>query len=325
MSCAGPGTTYGPVPSRRFGRSLGINNIPAKVCSYSCVYCQVGRTVDMRVERRAFAGAEGVAAAVRGRVAAARRAGEAVDHLSFVPDGEPTLDQDLLRSIQLLRPLEIPIAVITNGSLLRRADVRTALAAADHVSIKVDAVREKAWRRVNRPHRQLDLEAMLAGMRAFAAAFKGTLDTETMLVGGVNDDEEELRATAALVGDLAPRIAYLAAPTRPPAEPWVVPPTDAAVARAYEVFRAFHPRVELLVAYEGDAFASTGDTLEDLLGITAVHPMREVAAHRFLDRGGVPHSALENLVELGKLACVTYGPHRYYVRPVPRRPTERSH
>lgn len=324
MSHAAPGTTYGPVPSRRFGRSLGINNIPPKVCTYSCVYCQVGRTVEMRTERSAYVGARGIAAAVRLRVAAARRAGEPVDFLSFVPDGEPTLDEDLLAAIRLLRPLETPIAVITNGSLLSRADVREALAAADRVSVKVDAVREDAWRRVNRPHRRLDREAILEGMRAFAASFKGTLTTETMLVDGVNDDEDELRATAAFVGELAPSIAYVGVPTRPPAETWAVPPTDAAVARAYEIFRAFHPRVELLLGYEGDAFASTGDAVADLMSITAVHPMREEAARRFMDKGGLPRSTLDALVDDGRITRVAYGPHRYYLRPVSRRPLERS-
>ena len=189
----------------------------------------------------------------------------------------------------------------------------------------MDAVREDAWRGVNRPHRRLDLETVLAGMKAFASSFDGTLSTETMLVGGVNDDEEELRATAAFVGELAPRTAYVAVPTRPPAESWAHPPTDAAVARAYEIFRSFHPRVELLLGYEGDAFASTGDAVADLLSITAVHPMREEAACRFLDRGGLPRTALDGLVQEGRMAQVSYGPHRYYVRPVQRRSRERSH
>ncbi|MHB1193583.1 MAG: radical SAM protein [Longimicrobiales bacterium] len=319
-----PGTTFGPVPSRRFGRSLGINNIPPKVCTYACVYCQVGQTVQMRRERRAFYDARGIAAAVRGRVDAARRAGEQVDHLSFVPDGEPTLDQDLLAVIRLLRPLEIPIAVITNGSLLFLPDVRAALSAADRVSVKVDAVREGAWRKINRPHRHLELPMVLEGMRAFAESFEGVLTTETMLVDGVNDAEDELRATAAFVGELAPHTAYLAVPTRPPAEAWAVPPDAEGVARAYEIFRAFHPRVELLMGYEGDAFASTGDPVADLLSITAVHPMREVAVQRLLARGGVPWPVVGDLMEDGRIVQVAYGPHRYYMRPVARRPHERS-
>lgn len=321
---AAPGTTFGPVPSRRFGRSLGVNNIPPKVCTYACVYCQVGQTVQMRRERRAFYDAHSIAAAVRRRVDAARRVGEPVDYLSFVPDGEPTLDQDLLAAIRLLRPLEIPIAVITNGSLLFLPEVRAALSAADRVSVKVDAVREGAWRKINRPHRRLDLPTVLDGMRAFAGSFEGVLTTETMLVGGVNDTEEELRASAAFVGELAPHTAYLAVPTRPPAEPWAVPPEEAGVAQAYEIFRAFHPRVELLMGYEGDAFASTGDPVADLLSITAVHPMREVAVRRLLAQGGVPWQVVSDLVEAGRIVQVAYGPNRYFMRPVARRRQERS-
>lgn len=315
------GTAFGPVPSRRLGRSLGINNIPPKVCSYSCAYCQVGRTVQMHCDRRAFFGSASVAAAVRNRVDAARRAREPIDYLTFVPDGEPTLDMGLDATIRLLRPLGIPIAVITNGSLLSRSDVRSVLLSADHVSLKVDAVRTETWRRVNRPHRRLDLAAILDGMSEFASRFEGTLTTETMLVDDVNDGEDELRATARFVGLLNPTVAYLSVPTRPPAEPWVHIPREAALARAYEVFRAWHPRVELLLGYEGDAFSATGDPAEDLMSITAVHPMRESAVRRLLDHSDASWGVVSELVEGGKLTEVRYGPHRYYLRRLAGRAT----
>jgi wyosine [tRNA(Phe)-imidazoG37] synthetase (radical SAM superfamily) len=320
QSLAVPDIAFGPVPSRRLGRSLGINNIRAKVCTYSCAYCQVGRTVQLRWGRRPFREAAGVAAAVRRHLDAARQAGEPVDYLTFVPDGEPTLDRAIGEVIRLLRPLGVPVAVISNGSLLFDADVRAALAAADCVSVKVDTVRPETWRRLNRPHRRLALTAVLDGIGAFAAGFRGTLITETMLVDHVNDGEDELRHTAAFVGDLHPRTAYLAVPTRPPVERWAVPPGESVLARAYEVFRTWHPRVEMLLGYEGDAFASTGDPVADLLRITAVHPMREGAVHRLLERGGVPLRAVADLVAAGRLVEVRYGPHRYYLRPVGRWP-----
>ena len=118
---------FGPIPSRRLGRSLGVNHIPPKVCTYSCVYCQVGRTSSLRIRRCAFYDPARVAEAVRERVAQARSSGEAVDFITFVPDGEPTLDINLGQEIARLRPLGIPIAVITNGSLLWREDVRADL------------------------------------------------------------------------------------------------------------------------------------------------------------------------------------------------------
>jgi wyosine [tRNA(Phe)-imidazoG37] synthetase (radical SAM superfamily) len=308
------GTAFGPVPSRRFGCSLGINNIPPKVCTYSCVYCQVGRALQVHSDRRAFFGASAVTTAVRGRVEAAVRAAQPIDCLTFVPDGEPTLDVGLERSIHVLRDLGIPIAVLTNGSLLNRSDVRAALAEADHVSLKVDTVREATWRRINRPHRRLRLAAILEGMATFAQSFEGSLSTETMLVSGLNDGESELRATAAFVGDLNPETAYVTVPTRPPAESWAVPPDEAALARAHEVFRRFHPRVELLLGYEGDGYVPTGDPVEDLLCITGVHPMREAAVRRLLARGGAGWGVVEQLVASGTLVQVRYGPHRYLVR-----------
>ncbi len=259
------GTTFGPVPSRRFGRSLGINNIPPKVCTYSCAYCQLGRAVQVRDDRRAFYGADAIVSAVRRRVWEASRASERVDVLTFVPDGEPTLDLGLGRAVHLLRDLDRPIVVLTNGSLLFRPDVRAALAEADAVSLKVDAVREGTWRRVNRPHRRLRLTRVLDGMREFASGFGGGSPPRRCSWVASTTPRTSSAPPPPFVGELDPATAYLAVPTRPPAERWVVAPPEAALARAYEVFRAFNARVELLVGYEGEAFASTGDPVADLL------------------------------------------------------------
>ncbi len=307
---------FGPVPSRRLGRSLGINNIPPKVCPYSCVYCQLGRTNSERIDRQTFWEPEVVLDAVREKVEASRRAGESIDYLAVVPDGEPTLDVNLGRSIRALRSLDIPIAVISNGSLIDREDVQADLKEADWVSLKVDAVRQATWRRIDRPHGSLQLGPILEGMRTFAADFTGELVTETMLIQDLNDSEEELRATAELVGDLDPARAYLAVPTRPPAEEWVRPATEEAITRAYEVFRAYHGHVELLVGYEGDMFAATGDAEEDLLSITAVHPMREAAVRRLIERDGADWDLVEGLLRQGRLVEARYGTHRYFLRPL---------
>jgi wyosine [tRNA(Phe)-imidazoG37] synthetase (radical SAM superfamily) len=314
---------FGPVPSRRLGRSLGINHIPPKVCTYSCVYCQVGRTTRLRTRRQGFRDPADVVRAVATRLEAVRRAGERVDHLTFVPDGEPTLDRGLGAMIRALRPLGVPIAVVTNGSLLDREDVREELADADWVSIKVDTVDSERWRQVNRPHGHLRLAGILDGIHAFAAGFAGRVVTETMLLAGMNDREPELRAVASFVGRLGPDRAYLAVPTRPPAEAWARPAPEESVARAYEVFRGLSGRVELLVGYEGESFAATGDPRRDLLSITAVHPMREAAVGRLLRRTGASWRVVDELVRRGELAWVTYGGHAYLLRPTcPRAETE---
>jgi wyosine [tRNA(Phe)-imidazoG37] synthetase (radical SAM superfamily) len=310
---------FGPVPSRRLGRSLGINNIPPKACSYSCVYCQVGRTGTTCVERRAFWPRDEIVASVRARAAACRAAGEAIDHLTVVPDGEPTLDLELGRVIRDLKPLGIPVAVITNATLLAREDVRADLAGADWVSLKVDAVREATWRRINRPDPALDHAALLRGMRDFARAFTGELTTETMLVDGINDGPEELGAVADLLAELAPARAYLAVPTRPPAEDWVRPADVAAIARAYAILRERALPTELLLGYEGDVFAATGDARSNILAVTAVHPMRETAVHRLLASVGADWAVVQAMIDQGQLVAVRHGAHRYFLRPVPRR------
>ena len=306
---------FGPVPSRRLGRSLGVNNIPPKVCTYSCVYCQVGRTTEMQAERRAFYEPDEIARDVQDAIEKASEAGAPVDYLTFVPDGEPTLDINLGREIDLLKPLGIQIAVITNSSLIWREDVREDLMKADWVSLKVDSVREEVWRRVNRPCRSLRLKRILDGMLEFAGAYRGELVTETMLVGGVNDNE-------GLVGDLfthlKPSTAYLSIPTRPPAEEWVRAADEKAVNRVYQVLRERVDRVEVLIGYEGNTFASTGNVEEDLLSITSVHPMREDAVDAFLERAGVDWTVVHGLIAKGRLVEIAYEGHKFYMRKLSR-------
>jgi wyosine [tRNA(Phe)-imidazoG37] synthetase (radical SAM superfamily) len=310
---------FGPVPSRRLGRSLGINNIPPKICPYSCVYCQVGRTDDLVITRRPFYPPQTIVANVRKQVAAARATGETIDYLTFVPDGEATLDIDLGREIDLLRSLEIPIAVITNAALIWRADVRRDLVKADWVSLKVDAVHEAAWRKINRPQHALKLDAILEGMGKFAAEFKGELATETMLVSDINDSEEEVQAIADFLHRLRPTKAYLAIPTRPPAEAWVRIPKEAVINRAYQILSAQVDHVEYLTGYEGNAFAATGNVEEDLLSITAVHPMRKAAVAALLARTGADWAVVERLLAQDLLVETTYRGHTFYMRKLPGR------
>lgn len=305
---------YGPVPSRRLGRSLGINNVPPKACTYACAYCQVGRTLDLSVVRREFHCPEDIVDSVAARVARADAAAEAIDYLSFVPDGEPTLDIHLGREIELLRELGRPIAVISNASLLDRAEVRAELAKADWVSLKVDAVDETGWRRLNRPHRSLDLPAILRGILEFAQEFSGTLVTETMLVSRANDDAHQVEAAAAYLSALRPSIAYVAVPTRPPTRTWVSAPEAEALLRCYRTFKDRGLQVEYLMGYEGNAFAASGDPADDLLGITAVHPMREEAVDDLLARSGAARSVLDDLMAGGLLQRVEWGGHTWYLR-----------
>ncbi|MFW6384248.1 MAG: radical SAM protein [Halodesulfurarchaeum sp.] len=305
---------YGPVPSRRLGRSLGINNVPPTTCTYACVYCQLGSTTNPAAERTTFRDPAAIEAAVADRLAALDP-GESIDHLTIVPDGEPTLDAALGETIDRLGRFEADVAVITNGSLLHRQDVRDDLAAADWLSVKVDAGDPETWTAVDRPHGAVDFETERRGILSFAATFDGTLTTETMLVEGVNDGEA-VPATADLVAEIDPETAYVAIPTRPPDEDWVHPPDERAVTEAYRRFTAVLDDVEYLIGAEGDTFASTGDPRTDILGVTAVHPMREDQIRALLDREDADWTVVEELLSAGDLVELDYDETTFYVRPI---------
>ena len=305
---------FGPVPSRRLGQSLGINNIPPKICTYSCLYCQVGRTTKMPVQRAPYYEPAEILREVRDKVGMARRAGEAIDYLTFVSDGEPTLDLNLGRAIDLIRPLGIKIGVITNASLIGRENVRTDLMRTDWVSLKIDATQEEVWRRVNRPHRTLQLASILDGALDFARSFEGELVTETMLVENVNDSADQITAVADFLARLRPAKAYLSIPTRPPAEKWVRAPSERVINRAHQILSQKVDPVEYLIGYEGNAFAFTGDVEQDLLSITAVHPMREEAVSEFLARAGSDWAPVQKLIRQERLVETGYDGIKFYMR-----------
>jgi wyosine [tRNA(Phe)-imidazoG37] synthetase (radical SAM superfamily) len=305
---------FGPVPSRRLGRSLGVNHVPFKVCSYSCRYCQVGPTLQMRIRRRNFLSSSEIVDAVTRRVHDCTASGEPIDYITFVPDGEPTLDASLGEHIRGLAPTGIPVGVITNASLLWMPEVRADLAAADLVSVKVDTTRRNTWRRLNRAHAQLDFETLIEGIRRFAREYSGTLISETMLVGSLNETEDSIAGAAELLADIAPACAYLGIPTRPPARPDVVPPSNLALVRAYEIMRSRLDRVELLPVYEAGVFGGAVDSVRGLLGILAVHPMREAAVLSYLDDAGLDVRQIEALIRDGQVARVEYCGDPFFVR-----------
>jgi wyosine [tRNA(Phe)-imidazoG37] synthetase (radical SAM superfamily) len=310
---------FGPVPSRRLGRSLGINNIPAKNCSYSCVYCQVGKTTNMSCERRIFHKPEKIVRAVKAKIQGTRLRNESIDYLTFASDGEPALDINLGSEISLLRQTGIKVAVLTNASLIWRRDVREDLQKADMVSLKVDAVSGDIWRRVNRPCKDLRLDSILEGIDTFAKEFKGTIISETMLVDSVDYGNEFEKIADFLKSLERLNRAYVAVPTRPPTENWVRPPKEETVNRAFQVFseKLGVDRVECLIGYEGNAFAFTGRAEEDLLSITAVHPMRKEAVEAFLKKASANWRVIEKLLEENKLIELEYEGNKYYMRKLP--------
>jgi wyosine [tRNA(Phe)-imidazoG37] synthetase (radical SAM superfamily) len=275
----------------------------------------------MRADRQAFYESEDISKDVRRKVDGAALRNERIDYLTFVPDGEPTLDINICKEIYSLKRIGIPIAVITNASLLWRKDVKEDLLEADFVSLKVDAISETLWRRINRPHKGLRLNMVLEGIREFAEEFKGTVVSETMLIDGIDYGNEFERIASFLTELKKLDKAYIAIPTRPPTEKWVKPAKEEVVNTAFQVFseKLGANRVEYLIGYEGNAFAFTGKVEEDLLSITAVHPMRKEAVEEFLKKACANWRVIEKLLEENKLIELEYEGNKYYMRKLPGR------
>ena len=272
----------------------------------------------MSASRQEFYAPGELFAEVKEKVESAQIRGEKVDYLTIVPDGEPTLDRNLGELIGLLKSLDIPVGVITNTSLIDMPDVRDELAAADWVSLKIDTVSETSWKKIDRPHQDVHLNKMLRDAIVFAEQFTGQLVTETMLIKGVNDSEGDLLHTAEFIGQIRPSIAYLAIPTRPPAEKWATAPNESKINQAYQIFSQHADKVEYLVGYEGNEFSFSGNIVEDILSITAVHPMREDAILEYLKNVDADFTVINEMVSSGRLIMTDYCGKRFYLRNLKR-------
>jgi wyosine [tRNA(Phe)-imidazoG37] synthetase (radical SAM superfamily) len=306
--------TFGPVPSRRLGRSLGINNIPYKNCSYSCLYCQLGPTSNLHHQRIPFYHPEEINIAVLAKLEQAYKYGEKIDFLTFVADGEPTLDINLGETITLLKNTGVKIAVISNASLIGNDNVQDGLNRADWVSLKVDTVIEEIWRRLNVPFPTLRFNDILQGVKNFSKHFSGSLVTETMLVNDVNDQPDSLKLLAGFLTELQAVRTYLTIPIRPPARNWVTAPGPETLTFAYQILSEQLQNVELLIGGEGENFAFTGDIIQDLLSITAVHPMTEAAVREFLAKSQSNWQVIQELIERHLLQEILFQGQKFYLR-----------
>ena len=218
-------TVYGPVPSRRLGQSLGVDPIPFKTCNYNCVYCQLGRTAPLTNLRQDFFPPDTILSEVR--TALESQEPGAIDYVTFVGQGEPLLCASLGRLIRGVKDMsDIPVALLTNGSLLFRPEVREEVRVADVVMPTVDAGDQATFRRINRPWPRLDLDEILTGMADFRDVFEGKLWVEVMLLKGLNDTEPALTAIAVALQRIRPDQVHLNVPLRPPAELWVETPDN---------------------------------------------------------------------------------------------------
>jgi wyosine [tRNA(Phe)-imidazoG37] synthetase (radical SAM superfamily) len=298
--------TYGPVPSRRLGSSLGISPIPAKTCSYTCVYCQLGRTTRLQINRESFYPKNALLAeiVIRGEVTNP-------DFLTFVGDGEPTLCSDLGWLIEQSRNiLYIPTAVITNGSLLSREDVRRDLCRADIVVPTLDSGRERTFRTINRPHRGITFESLVQGLVDFRRQYTGQIWVEVMLVKGMNDSIEELEDIKQAIDKIRPDRVYVLTPIRPPAEPWVRQPDPETILRAQEILG----QVTAITNIESGDFGlrEYSNAEQAIREISSRHPLRLSQAQKIESAFSQP-GAIERMLAEKLLVTVKYCDQVYLI------------
>lgn len=238
---------FGPVPSRRFGRSLGVDLTPLKTCSLNCVFCQLGRTPRTTLDRREYVPTDQVLAELQDWLAS----GQSADYISLAGSGEPTLHRDFGTVLQYLREhSDIPSALLTNGTLLHLPKVRQAAAQADVVKASLSAWNQASFGWINRPHPTLRFADLLSGLQSFRSEFKGQLWLEVFLVGGMNAIPADLRKIAALAATIAPDRIQLNTAVRPPAEDFAMPLSRK---QLEDLSLLFEPRAEVIAEFDGSA------------------------------------------------------------------------
>lgn len=311
MEPRSPRITYGPVPSRRLGRSLGIDLVPMKTCSYDCVYCQLGPTPRTRIRRCVFRKPEQVVQAVR----RALERGARPQVLTLSGSGEPTLDLNMGRTIQALKAaFDIPVAVLTNGSLLHHRTVREELGAADLVLPSLDGWTEPMFRRINRPHPTVQLQAILEGLVSLRREFKGEIWLEVLLVQGINDDPADLPGLIQWVSKISPERVQINTVTRPPAESWVRAPSRE---RLEEFCLALGPRAEIVASFRAATESTSLRDLEERIAETVLR--RPLCAQDVCSLFGIDpaqaRALLERLAQQNSWSTELVGERTYYRSP----------
>jgi wyosine [tRNA(Phe)-imidazoG37] synthetase (radical SAM superfamily) len=300
---------FGPVPSRRLGRSLGIDPIPLKTCNWNCVYCQLGRTVPLTKVRREYCPAAKIAAELQHVLNHSLD----VDWITFVGSGEPTLHSQLGWLVRQVKSLtRIPVAVITNGSLLCRPEVREELSVADAVLPTLDAGTDSLYRVINRPHPAFTFDQLVNGLVEFRHSYAGKLWIEVMLVKGLNDGKAALKDLATVLARIEPDEVHISLPLRLPAEAWVKAAGRDGTARAAAILGA---GARILPSIPEGADLSISDNLPDaVLAVISRHPMEEQELVRTLERWNPSkaYKVLETLKARDRAQVVTRSGRQFW-------------
>jgi len=234
---------FGPVPSRRLGRSLGVDLVPFKTCTYDCIYCQLGRTTCKTIERKEWVPLDGVIEKLKEKLSSRP------NYITLSGSGEPTLYSRVDELIDRIKTMtDVPVAVLTNGSLLWHAEVRDQLTNADLVIPSLDAGDEVMFRIVNRPHESISFEQMLNGLVDFRREFRGEYWLEVLVVGAYTAISGEMAKVAKCVDRIKPDRVQLNTVTRPPVEKYAV---GVSSERLAELASIFHPPAEVIADFRG--------------------------------------------------------------------------
>jgi wyosine [tRNA(Phe)-imidazoG37] synthetase (radical SAM superfamily) len=302
---------FGPVLSRRLGMSLGIDTIPLKTCNWNCVYCQLGRTKPLTNKRLEYFPRHEILDEVKSVLNLQNPV--KTDWITFVGSGEPILHIGLGWLIREVKALtKIPVAVITNGSLLYLPEVRHELAPADAVLPTLDIGNARLYKKINRPHPETSFDRLIDGLTIFRKEFRGRFWLEVMLVRGLNDTEQALWEIAARIDQIRPEEVHINIPDRPPAENWVEPPDEEGLLRAQAILgktaRVVHPAT-------GNFNLGNCDTLTDaIIGIVTRHPMREYDLMQTIGNWSQKefHEELKKLVNSGEVQMIKRYGYRFY-------------
>jgi len=299
---------FGPVPSRRLGRSLGIDVTPFKTCSFDCLFCQLGCTTRLETERGEFVPFDEVCREVENWLAEDGVA----DMLTFAGSGEPTLYSRLGELIDFIKSrTKIPVMVLSNGTLLDRVEVRTAVAKADIVKVSLSAWDDESFETVNRPARGLTFEKLLEGEREFRAMFHGQLWVEVFLMEGVNAELEQVQKMAQATVGVRPDKIHLNTAVRPPAEAEAQP---VALDKMKSLCDLFSPRAEVIASFE--AVARSVSNALDASGVVGLIRRHPATAAQLADLFGANLSAVQvvltQLLDEGKVQTEVRDGDLYY-------------
>lgn len=266
---------FGPIPSRRLGRSLGISPIPKKTCNYSCVYCQLGRTDKMTNTRKEYFPLEVIIQEFKDYL----KEIDDFDVVSIVGEGEPTLYSRLGELIDQIKTIiDKPVAVITNSALLYEKDVQEALMKADIVLPSLDAYNEEVYKKVDRPFGKLDFNRELNGLIEFSKLYKGELWLEVMLVKNMNSSRNDIDKFKKIIDKINHDRVYINTPVRPPAESFVQVADSDEINYAVEKLNGIS--IDKLTS--GSFFSEIPDNYEAILNIIRRHPMTQFEVQSLL-------------------------------------------